>query len=344
MWSFEMKKTILIIFTVLLTVSIYPGDKSRKGTTGADQLLVPVGARSISTSGAFVATVDGLESIYYNPAGLDLSKKSEVMFSYMNYIADINMSYLAVGTNLGDFGSVGLSLKSFDIGDIPITTNELPDGTGSTYSPSFLTIGLTYSKTLTDRVSIGTNVKFINETIGNTSANGFAIDAGVQYKFNDNLSIGATINNIGPNMSYSGQDLRVQTGVPGSVIGAPNGTYEVVAENFQIPSYFQLSLAYQEHFDEQNKIMLASTFVANNALDDVFNFGLEYSYINTLFIRGGYQLVTENSEDSIFGFTAGAGVNYEIGTGMGVTFDYAYRDVSEFPTSNHIFTVKLAFQ
>ena len=339
-----MKKTILIIFTVLLTVSIYPGDKSRKGTTGADQLLVPVGARSISTSGAFVATVDGLESIYYNPAGLDLSKKSEVMFSYMNYIADINMSYLAVGTNLGDFGSVGLSLKSFDIGDIPITTNILLFVTRSNYSPSFLTIGLTYSKTLTDRVSIGTNVKFINETIGNTSANGFAIDAGVQYKFNDNLSIGATINNIGPNMSYSGQDLRVQTGVPGSVIGAPNGTYEVVAENFQIPSYFQLSLAYQEHFDEQNKIMLASTFVANNALDDVFNFGLEYSYINTLFIRGGYQLVTENSEDSIFGFTAGAGVNYEIGTGMGVTFDYAYRDVSEFPTSNHIFTVKLAFQ
>ena len=339
-----MKKILLIIFTVLLTVSIYPGDKSRKGTTGADQLLVPVGARSISTSGAFVATVDGLESIYYNPAGLDLSKKSEVMFSYMNYIADINMSYLAVGTDLGDFGSVGLSLKSFDIGDIPITTNELPNGTGSTYSPTFLTIGLTYSKTLTDRVSIGTNVKLINETIGNTSANGFAIDAGVQYKFNDNLSIGATINNIGPNMVYSGQDLRVQTGVPSTVIGAPNGTYEVVAENFQIPSYFQLSIAYQEHFDEQNKIMLASTFVANNALDDVFNFGLEYSYINTLFIRGGYQLCVENSEESIFGFTAGAGVNYEIGTGMGVTFDYAYRDVSEFPTSNHIFTVKLAFQ
>ncbi len=339
-----MKKIILIIFTVLLTVSVYPGDKSRKGTTGADQLLVPVGARSISTSGAFVSTVDGLESIYYNPAGLDLSKKSEVMFSYMNYIADINMSYVAIGTHLGDFGSVGLSLKSFDIGDIPETTNQLPDGTGSTYSPTFMTLGLTYSKALTDRVSIGTNVKFINEAIGNTNATGFAIDAGVQYRFNENLSIGATIHNIGPNMVYSGQDLRVQTGVPGSVIGAPNGTYEVVAENFQIPSYFQLSVAYQEQFDEQNRIMLGGTFVANNAMDDAFNFGLEYSYINTLFIRGGYQLYTENSEESIFGFTAGAGVNYEIGSGMGVTFDYAYRDVKEFPTSNHIFTVKLAFQ
>ena len=41
-------------------------------------------------------------------------------------------------------------------------------------------------------------------------------------------------------MVYSGQDLRVQTAVPNSVPGAPNGTYEVVAEEFQIPSYFQL--------------------------------------------------------------------------------------------------------
>ncbi|MBE0538822.1 MAG: PorV/PorQ family protein [Ignavibacterium sp.] len=339
-----MKKIILIIFTVFFAVSLYAGDKSRRGTTGADQLLVPVGARSISTAGSFVATVNGLEAIYYNPAGLDVAQRSEAMFSYMNYIADINMSYIAIGTNLSDFGSIGLSLKSFDVGDIPITTNELPDGTGSTYSPTFLTLGLTYSKILTDRVSIGTTVKFINETIGNTSATGFGIDAGVQYQFSNKLAIGATINNIGPNMTYSGQDLRVQTGVPGTVIGAPNGTYEVVAESFQIPSYFQLSLAYKENFDEQNQIMLATTFVANNALDDVFNFGLEYSYINTFFLRGGYHLYTENVDESIFSFTAGAGINYEIGSGIGVSFDYAYRDVKEFPTSNHVFTVKLAFQ
>ena len=178
-----MKKIILLIITVLFTVSIYAGDESRKGTTGADQLLVPVGAQSIATAGAFVATVRGLESIYYNPAGLDVSKRTEAMFSYMNYVADINMSYFAAGTSLGEFGSIGLSFKSFDFGDIPVTTNELPDGTGATYSPTFLTIGLTYSKLLTDRVSIGTNIKLVSENIGNTNASGFAIDAGVQYQF-----------------------------------------------------------------------------------------------------------------------------------------------------------------
>ncbi len=59
-----------------------------------------------------------------------------------------------------------------------------PDGTGSTYSPSFLMVGLTYSKVITDRISVGTNAKLISEKIQNTSANGFAIDVGVQYKFN----------------------------------------------------------------------------------------------------------------------------------------------------------------
>ncbi len=338
-----MKKIMLIILTVCTLFSSFAGDKSRKGTTGADQLLIPVGARSIATGNSFVANVTGLEALYYNPAGLDISNGSEAMFSYMNYIADINISYFSAGTSLGDFGSIALSLKSFDIGDIPVTTNELPDGTGNTYSPAFVTIGLTYSKMLTDRVSIGTNLKFISENIQNTSATGFAIDAGVQYKFSDNLSIGATINNIGPNMSYSGQDLIVHTGVPSSVVGSPNGTYEIVTEAFQIPSYFQLSLAYSEQFDEDNELKLASTFVANNALNDALNFGLEYDFINTFFIRGGYQFYTEDNDESIFGFSAGAGIFYNI-SDIGITFDYAFRDVKDFPTSNHIFTVKLAFQ
>ncbi|MCU0342723.1 MAG: PorV/PorQ family protein [Ignavibacterium sp.] len=338
-----MKKIILVIITLFITISLYAGDESRKGTTGADQLLVPVGARSIATGGAFVATVSGLESIYYNPAGLDLTKSTEAMFSYMNYIADINMSYFAAGTNLGDFGSIGLSFKTFDFGDIPVTTNELPDGTGATYSPTFLTIGLTYSKVLTDRVSIGTNVKLISENIQSTNASGFAIDAGVQYQFNDALSIGATINNIGGNMSYSGQDLRVQTGVPNTVPGAPNGTYEVVAEEFQIPSYFQLSLAYKFLINEQNQLDLATTFTANNSLDDAFNFGLEYGFMNNFFLRGGYNYYLGETNESIFGFTAGAGVNYDI-SDIGISFDYAYRDIKDFPTANHIFTVKLSFQ
>ena len=307
-------------------------------------MLIPVGARGIATGGAFVSNLTGLESVYYNPAGLDRSNGSEAIFSYMNYIADVNVSYFGAGASLGDFGSIALTLKSLDFGDIPITTSEYPDGDGRTYSPGFLTVGLTYSKVITDRISIGTNFKLITESIENTSANGFAVDFGVQYRLDNQISIGATLKNIGANMSYSGAELQQATQIGGTSAGSPAGTFEVVSEAFQIPSYFELSASYKFAMNEQNNLLLGSTFTANNSLEDAVNFGLEYGFMQMFFLRGGYNLSMGGNANSIYGFTAGAGVDYKVGSGVGIAFDYAYRDVKDFPTSNHIFTVKLAFQ
>ncbi len=337
-----MKKFITFLILIVFCVSVYAGDDARKGTTGAEELLIPVGARGIATGGAFLASLTGLESIYYNPAGLDLTPRTEAMFSYMTYIADINVSYFAISTSLGGLGSIALSFKTLDFGQIPVTTIDFPDGTGKTYSPGFLTSTLTYSKVITDRISVGTNLKLINESIENTNATGFALDMGVQYRFNDNISIGASIKNVGTNMQFSGSDLQTTTGVPGTTIGAQGGNYEVVTEGFQIPSYFEMSLSYDYQVNEQNNMLIGATYTANNAYEDVAHFGLEYSFINTFFIRGGYNLMTQNTSQSIYGFTAGAGVQYETSGNIGIVFDYAYRDVKDFPTANHIFTVKLS--
>ena len=327
-----------------MSLAVFAGDVARKGTTGADELLIPVGARGIATGGAFLANLTGLESIYYNPAGLDVIPQTEAMFSYMNYIADINVSYFAASTSLGDVGSIGLSIKSLSFGDIPVTTADFPDGTGDNYSPDFIVLGLTYSKVITDRISVGTNVKLINETIVNTTANGFCIDVGVQYRFDSHLSIGASMKNIGPNMKFSGPDLQQTTEIQNTFLGTNNGTFEISTEEFQIPSYFELSATYTYPFNEQNSLALASTYTANNALEDKFLFGLEYSYLNTLFLRGGYNMLVQNMDQSIYGFTAGAGISYQIADQIGVGFDYAFRDVKEFPSANHIVTVKLMFE
>ena len=329
---------------LLIATSIYAGDVSRKGTTGADYLLIPVSARGIATGGAFVANLTGLESIYYNPAGLDVSSGTEFMFSYMSYLADVKVSYLGASTNFGDFGSLGFTLKSLAFGDIPVTTVEFPDGTGSSYSPSYLTLGLTYSKVITDRISVGTNIKLLSESIENVSANGWAIDLGVQYKFTPELMIGAAVMNIGPNMQYSGPELSAFTQIPGSNAGTPGGQYQIVTEAFQIPSYFLLSLAYNIDINDQNNLLVASTFIANNSLEDNLNFGLEYGFLNNFFVRGGYNLLLENSDQNVFGLTFGAGIDYSVGGDFGFAFDYAFRDVKDFPTANHVFTIKLSFQ
>jgi opacity protein-like surface antigen len=337
-----MKKIILIL--ILIATSIYAGDVARKGTTGAEQVLIPVGARGIATGGAFLANITGLESIYYNPAGLDVYPQTEAMFSYVNHLADINISYFAIGTTLGDIGSIGFDLKTFDFGDIPVTTEDFPDGTGETYSPSFLTLGFTYSKVLTDRISIGTNLKLITENIQNTNATGFALDAGVQYRFSEALMIGAAVKNIGSDMNYTGQDLADRTEIPGSIPGSSSGSYEIITESFQIPSFFQLSLTYALNVDEQNNLLFAGAYTANNSFEDIANLGLEYGFMSNFFVRGGYNFLVQNASEYIYGFTFGAGLDYNIGGEVGFVFDYAFRDVKDFPTANHVFTIKLSFQ
>jgi len=337
-----MKKIILII--LIIATSVYAGDVARKGTSGAEEVLIPVGARGIATGGSFIANITGLESLYYNPAGLDVYPQTEAMFSYITYLADIDISYFAVGTSLGDFGSIAFDIKTFDFGDIPVTTIAFPDGTGDTYSPSFITFGFTYSKVLTDRVAIGTNMKLVTENIGNTSATGFAVDAGVQYRFSNELMIGAAVKNIGTNMSFSGDDLSARTIIPGTPAGTSSGSYEIITEPFLIPSSFQLSLTYALNFNEQNSLLFAGAYTANNAYEDVANFGLEYGFMNNFFVRGGYNYLVQNQDQSIYGLTFGAGVNYDIGGGVGFVFDYAYRAVQEFATANQIFTIKLMFQ
>jgi hypothetical protein len=337
-----MKKIILII--LLIATSIYAGDVARKGTSGAEEVLIPVGARGIATGGSFLANVTGLESLFYNPAGLDVYPQTEAMFSYITYLADIDISYFAIGTSLGDFGSFAFDLKTIDFGDIPITTIAFPDGNGDTYSPSFITFGLTYSKVLTDRISIGTNMKLVTENIGNTNATGFAVDAGVQYRFSSELMIGATVKNIGTNMNFTGDDLSARTTIPNTVPGAASGSYEIITEPFLIPSSFQLSLTYALNFNEQNSLLFAGAYTANNAYEDAANFGLEYGFMNNFFVRGGYSYLVQNQDQSIYGLTFGAGVNYDIGGGVGFVFDYAYRAVTEFANANQIFTIKLMFQ
>lgn len=336
-----MKKLLTVFLILILSMTVFAGDAARKGTAGAEQLLIPVGARSIATAGAFNSHFTGVESIYYNPAGLDRMQGTEAMFNAMQYMADINISYFAIASHL-DIGSIGLTYKGVDFGDIPVTTNANPDGTGQTFSPSYFVIGLTYSKMITDRVSAGANFNFINETIMNTGAAGWAIDFGVQYRFAPNFSLGVTVKNIGGNMSYTGEDLKVKTEVPDASLGSGLGVYEVDTEPFQIPSYFDLSLGYTFEFNESNNLALGAVFRNNNTIEDEIRGGLEFQFMNVLSLRGGYAYLIENSETATYNWSVGAGVNFNIGDSFDLMFDYAFRNVENFPTDNHVFTLILA--
>ena len=195
------KSSILCLACLLVAAGNGITQEQRIGTNGASELLIPVGARYIAMGGAPIATVKGVDAIYWNPAGVARANyTADVMFSHMSHIADININYVALALKFGSVGTVGLNVKALDIGDIAVTTEESPDGTGALLNPQFIITGLTYSRALTDRISVGATVNLISEQLERATASTIAFDFGVQYRdlaSINGLSIAVAVKNLG---------------------------------------------------------------------------------------------------------------------------------------------------
>lgn len=332
---------LTIIFMLILSVAVYAGSEARIGTAGAQELLIPVGARGIGLQGADIASIQGVEALYWNPAGLAASQKTEAMFSYMSWIADINVSYMAVAAKLGRAGSIGFSLKTLDIGDIPVTTTAAPDGTGETFSPNFLVLGATYSRMMTDRINFGVSLKIISESIRQMSASGVAFDFGVQYRdLMPGFDFGIALKNLGPNMQFGGTDVEEFVTIPGTEPGAKDRPARLIMSSFDLPVTFEIGVGYRYNLAEEHAVRAYGDFQNFNLGNDHYRGGIEYSFRDFFFLRGGY-LQTQNNDDNIFGPTAGVGLQGKLG-GSTIGFDYTYRDV-EFFDANQFFSLRIGF-
>lgn len=337
-------KTVGVLM-LFLAVNLIAGGGKRNGTSGAEELLIPVSARGTAMGGSYLAGLTGVGSVFYNPAGLAVANGgTEAMFSYMSYIADINYEYAGVGVNFESFGSLGFNVRNLDFGDIPETTVENPYGTGSTFSPRYVTIGVTYSNHLTDRIRVGVTFNFVTQQIERTSASGIAVDAGVQY---DNLGgveglqFGLVLKNLGAGMKFAGSDLIRQATETTGNRGIENFTID--AATFELPSQLEMGLAYATKFADTYSMVLAASFQNNSFSNDEYHFGAEFGFNDLLYVRGGYVYVSEqsdNEDQNIFGPTFGAGIH--INSGIDITVDYAYRWVRYFD-ANHMVTVKFGF-
>jgi hypothetical protein len=333
----------LVVVALLLAMAsgaAQAGAGNRAGTGGAAELLIPVGTRDIGMSGATVSTSKGIEALFWNPAGAARMPGSAAFyFSHMSYIADIGVDYGAAAVNFAEFGVLAINAKALSIGEIAVTTNENPDGTGTTFSPQFFNLGLTYAKMLSERVSVGVTATFISERMADVSATGVAFNAGVTY---DNLasieglSIGLALKNIGPEMSFDGGGLMYVAEVEDQ--NRPPGYYKAEAAPFELPSTLEFGVGYRYAFDSQNALQVAGTFQSNNFADDEYRLGGEYAFQGILFLRAGITMSPEQATpEFIYGPTFGAGLRYQFGT-LDLTVDYAFRSVEVF-NNNHVFSL-----
>ena len=329
----------------LVPVALHAGGQNRAGTAAAPELLIPVGARAMALGGATLATTASIEALHWNPAGLARARThASMMFSTMSYLADVRVHYAAVGARFEPLGWLALSIKTLDFGEIPITTEMAPDGTGATFSPTFFTVGATYARALTDRITLGSTAHYVVERIERVSATGVSFDAGLQYANLggiQDLDLGVAVKHIGSRLQFNGPGLLR----PGQLDGLrrPRAAYKVEASSADLPSTFELGLGYHRTPTASGQVALSSVFQHHNFARDQWKLGVEYQHRKFFAVRAGFDYAgPADDEVYIFGTSYGFGLRFDLGTLERVRIDYAYTTVDFFDALN-TFTFQVDF-
>lgn len=329
-----------------VTAVAHAGSDGRKGTAGASELLIPVGPRGSALGDAVVGDASGIEAAFYNPAGLAASSGTEVAFSHTQYFAGMKLNYAAGAMPVGAFGSIGVSAKVLSLGDVLVTTEAAPDGTGEILNPTFSVLGLTWAKSFTDRVNFGGTVTYVNENVANTVANGVAFDFGVQYATGyHGLKFGMAVKNIGTQMHFSGPGLEIFTRDPSADPNAGSRGLSFSSAGFEMPSYFTVASSYDVKRDAHQRLTVMAAYQNNNFNGDNLRSGAEWSYKDMFMLRGSvfgtFQGTTDpitseetfkfsSGDDLYSGYALGAGFQTKMGEQGHVGVDVAWRPVRNF--------------
>jgi len=276
--------------------------------------------------GAFTATANDITALYWNPAGVARMGGSGAYFSHTKWFADINFNYAAAMLSLGDWGTVGGSVTVLDYGETEITTVKEPDGTGAKYGAKDLAMGLHYAMNLTDRFSIGGTVKYVQQSIWNTSASTVAFDLGVLFLSEIyGLRIGATISNFGGDMTMDGKDLYVLYDIDPGIFGNNDQILaKLKTDPYPLPLTFKVGAAMDVINSSDLRLTLGVDALHPSDNSESINVGGEVVYKNLIALRGGYKsLFLDNAEE---GLTLGVGLNYDIAPNLGLSVDYAYQE------------------
>lgn len=344
----------VIIFLLIITfsVNLQAGNPDRQGEAGAYELLMNPWARSAGFHSMSTSLVRGVESLRLNPAGLGRINKTEVLIGHARYLegTDIQMNAFGISQRVGESGAFGLSIMSLDIGEIPITTTDQPEGTGATFSPNFFNLGISYAHIFENKISVGITMRIISESIADLSAFGIGIDAGVQYVTGpqDNFKFGISLRNVGSRMSFGGQGLSFPTENPDGTLSF-DITVNQRSAQFELPSVLNIGMSYDFHITKANRVSILGNFTSNSFSRDQLGGGIEYSLNDMFMLRAAYKVEVGLSaerevERSVYsGLSAGVSLEVPLKRESANRFgiDYAYRATQPF-SGTHNISVRIA--
>ncbi len=311
----------------------------KTGQTTMNFLLVPVSARASGMGNSFTALSKGVESVFYNPAGLtEMNTKTEFFISTTKWFADINYISGAAAYNAGDYGAFALSFIYVDYGTIEgaslIPSSEAgsdPLGytlTGDIKNVGAYSFGLTYVKEISNKFSIGGTMKYVGQQLGqSTNENGnisdnnvnkLAFDLGVKYFPGiESLRLGMSMRNFSTFVRYHS-------------FSSPLPIIFAVGLGMNLMDIINKDIA------NDHSIMFSTEFLHPNNYTDRINLGFEYTFMDIVSLRSGYQ-----TNHDILSWSGGLSVKQSLG-GVIFNIDYSYSNTELFDGVNR-FSIHIAY-
>ena len=315
-----MRRTITILLTLVICFTLYGAENKKLAQTSFQFLGVTSDARAAAMGEAMTSLEIGSSALFFNPAGMaNMTGFVDITASDNQWIADIrhNTFSLALSPAGGEYGVIGFSVQTVDYGDFYGTRvnkgTELGYDDTGIFQLSAMAVGVGYAKRLTDRFSVGGQIRWVKQDLGESVIPVVTADLDTIEGMSDNV--------LEPLAFDFGTQFK--TGFKSLVFGMSvrNFSKEIkyVEEGFQLPLVFNLGISMDVmDFMEAGSIdqSLIVSIDASHHRDhpEQIKIGLDYCLMDVLSVRGGY--VSSNDED---GISFGVGVRY-----FGVGLDYAY--------------------
>ena len=269
-------------------------------------LKIAVGARAAAMGGAFVGVADDVSSVYWNSAGIARIDPDNTALSlnHANWIADMQFEQVAAVFHLKRIpGAFALHARALTMDPMVEVTAYQPDpttGTGRTFDAGYMTAGMTYARSFTDKFSAGVTANFIHMGLAELSQQTYAFDLGTLYDVGTlGMKIGMSISNIGSQVKFIEREARIPT-------------------IFRVGS----SATLFQGADQRMIGSLEFSHPPDNA--ERVNVGAEYAFRNYLYLRGGYN-INYDAE----GLAGGVGFHFPVSAAGKADLDYAFTDMGD---------------
>lgn len=288
-----MRRLLGLLIAVALA---WPAAGAGVGTTGAPFLRIPPLARPTGMGKAYTAIGGDLGSLHYNPGGLGFLAVPEVAFTHTAYIEGADFQYLAGGFRLNPEWTIAPFATRFGVEDVGRDANGLVI---SRFDNSDAVVGLSAAYRLYRDLSLGATVKHLRSELAQYHAQSTMLDVGVRYEypFFPGLSFGASVTNIGGDLTFISQ-------------GDP------------LPTTGRLGLAYAT---PSGRSLWAFDIEVDREQNTLFHLGGEFRVAAPLILRTGFEL--GGASDRSFEEALKVGLGFESRVG---TLDYAFESFDEF--------------